>query len=305
MTVAYLNGSFLPLAEARISLEDRGLLFADAVYEVFCVAHSRAIDLPEHIDRLWRSLAALSMSSPCSRSVLLLLLQQFIRRNRLRNGKVYLQVSRGSARREHAFPPASCKPNLFMVATHMRHPMRHPMRYPKPPRCKSESSKPEASEPRRLTVISQPDQRWGRVDIKTTNLLANCLGVEAARSRGAEEVVFYDSASDVLHEASKSNLWMLRADNCLLTHPRTTSILGGVTRAVIMDIAASCGIRYLEEEFTRAQAYLARELFLTSSIEFVSSISELDGHTIGDGSSYDIARRLHDLYLVKLEKPSK
>ncbi len=285
MTLAYLNGSFLPLTDARISLEDRGLLFADAVYEVFCVAHSRAIDLPEHLDRLWRSLSALSMSSPCTRRVLLLLLERFIRRNRLRNGMIYLQVSRGSARREHAFPPLECKANLFMVATHMRHP-----------------SRAEASEPRRLSVISQPDQRWGRVDIKTTNLLANCLGVEAARSRGAQEVVFYDSASDVLHEASKSNLWMLRSDNCLVTHPRTTSILGGVTRAAIMEIATSYGIRYLEEEFTREQAYAARELFLTSSVGFVSSISELDGHIIGDGFNHDIARRLHDLYLAKLEQ---
>ena len=286
MTIAYLNGSFLPLAEAKISLEDRGLLFADAVYEVFCVAYSRAIDLPEHLDRLWRSLSALSMPSPCSRSVMLLLLQQFIRRNRLRNGMVYLQVSRGSAKREHAFPPSDCQANLFMVATHMRHP-----------------SRAAAAEPRRLTAISLPDQRWSRVDIKTTNLLPNCLGVEAARSRGAQEVVFYDPSSDILHEASKSNLWMLRSDDCLLTHPRTPSILGGITRAAIMEIAAACGIRYLEEAFTREQAYAARELFLTSSVGFVSIISELDGRSIGDGSSYEIARKLHERYLAKLEKP--
>lgn len=284
MSTAYLNGRFLPLSQARISIEDRGLLFADAVYEVVCVARSRGVDLGAHLDRLWRSLQALGMSSPCSRRVLLLLLKQIIVCNRLRYGSIYLQISRGSASRAHAFPPTSCKANIFMVASH---------------------GPPPAVAPACISAVTLADTRWARVDIKTTNLLPNCLGLEEARVRGADEVIFYDSASEIMRESSKSNLWMLSSDNRLLTHPRTSNILGGVTRAAVMELALKNGITYKQEAFTRKQAYEAHELFLTSSTGFVSIINKLDGHSIGEGVSDNgansIARKLYELYLAKLQ----
>ncbi len=294
MSWAWVNGRFLPLSRATLGIEDRGLLFADAVYEVVCVARGRAIDVEGHWSRLWRSLREIALPPPCSRAVLTLLLERVVRRNRLREGMVYLQISRGSAKREHAFPNPSVAANMFFFATH---------------------GKAAPAAPKMLSAVSVADTRWRRVDIKTTNLLANCLALEEAKARGGDEVLFYDKESDLLLEASKSNLWLITQDgkkdgekgNRLLTPPRTTNILGGVTRLALLRLAEQAGLAIAEQSFTREQAKAGGlELFLTNSTGFVSVVSSLDGCTIGgnrEGTArqrYPLAHKLYDLYVERL-----
>ena len=289
MSWAWVNGRFLPLSRATLSIEDRGLLFADAVYEVVCVARGRAIDVEGHWNRLWRSLHEIKLKAPCSRAVLTLLLARVVARNRLREGMVYLQISRGSARREHAFPDASVPANVFFVATH---------------------GKAAAASPRLLRAVSVADTRWRRVDIKTTNLLANCLALEEAKARCGDEVLFYERASDHLLEASKSNLWMVTKDGRLLTPPRSENILGGVTRLALLRLAEQAGLESMEQSFTREQAKAAVELFVSNSTGFVSVISSLDGCAIGEGvgslrQRYPLSHRLYDLYVKRLYQETR
>ena len=285
MSWAWVNGRFELLSRAALSIEDRGLLFADAVYEVVCVARGRAIDVEEHWSRLWRSMREIKLHAPCSRAVLTLLLERLVARNRLREGMVYLQISRGSAQREHGFPDPSVPANMFFFVRH---------------------GKPQDATPRLLSAVSVADTRWRRVDIKTTNLLANCLGLEEARARGGDEVLFYDPASDLLLEASKSNLWLVARDGRLLTPPRTTNILGGVTRLALLRLAEQAGLQSVEESFTREQAKAAIELFLTNSTGFVSVVSSLDGYPIGEEAGtprhrYPLSHKLYDLYVGRLD----
>ena len=285
MSWAWVNGHFLPLSRATLSLEDSGLLFADAVYEVVCVARGRAIDVEEHWSRLWRSMREIGLKPPCSRVVLTLLLERVVRRNRLREGMVYLQISRGSARREHAFPDPSVAANMFFFATH---------------------GKAAPGAPKLLRAVSVADTRWRRVDIKTTNLLANCLALEEAKAKGGDEVLLYEQESDRLLEASKSNLWLVAKDRRLLTPPCTTNILGGVTRLALLRLAEQAGLSSYEESFTREQAKAGVELFLTNSTGFVSIVSSLDGCAIGgegEGTArqrYPLSHKLYDLYIERL-----
>ena len=288
MSWAWINGRFTPLSHAALSIEDRGLLFADAVYEVVCVARARALDVEGHWSRLWRSMREIDLAPPCSRAVLTLLLERVVARNRLREGMVYLQISRGSARREHAFPAPSTLANMFFFATH---------------------GKPPLAAPRLLRAVSVADTRWRRVDIKTTNLLANCLALEEAKARGGDEVLLYDAASDNLLEASKSNLWLVARDakafTKIFTPPRSTNILGGVTRLALLRLAEQAGLTICEESFTREQAKAADELFLTNSTGFVSVVSSLDGCAIGkeEGTPrqrYPLSHKLYDMYVERM-----
>ena len=284
MSWAWVNGRFEPLSRAALSIEDRGLLFADAVYEVVCVVRGRAVDVEGHWSRLWRSMREIALKAPCSRAVLTLLLERVVARNRLTEGMVYVQISRGSARREHAFPDPCVPANMFFVATH---------------------GKPPPAAPRLLRAISVADTRWRRVDIKTTNLLANCMALEEAKARGGDEVLLFDKASDNLLEASKSNLWLATGDGRLLTPPCTTNILGGVTRLALLRLAEQAGLSAFEKNFTREQAKAGDELFLTNSTGFVSVIASLDGCAIGEEAGslrqrYPLSHQLYDLYVERL-----
>ena len=284
MSWVWINGRMKPLAQAALSVEDRGLLFADAVYEVVCVVRGRAVDVEEHWRRLWRSMREIELKAPCSRAVLTLLLERVVARNRLKEGMVYLQISRGSARREHAFPDPCVPANMFLFATH---------------------GKPPPAAPKLLRAVSVADTRWRRVDIKTTNLLANCMALEEAKARGGDEVLLYDEANDLLREASKSNLWLVTNDGGLLTPPCTTNILGGVTRRALLRLAEGAGLRCLEQSFTREQAKGAEELFLTNSTGFVSVVCSLDGDAIGRrkgtaSQRYPLAHRLYGLYTERM-----
>ena len=270
--IAYVDGRYLPHAEASVHIEDRGFQFADAVYEVCEVWQGKIVDMTRHLDRLRRSLAELSMDWPVGRAALEAIIREVVSRNRVRDGLVYLQISRGRAKRDFAFPSPGVKPTLVVTARSMSPAMR-------------------AAGDRGIAVITTPDIRWERVDIKSTALLAQVLAKEAARRAGAKEAFMVD-AEGYVTEGSSSTAWIVRQDGTLQTRPADNSILRGVTRAAVMDFAAANGIEIVESPFTVAQAREAREVFITAATAIVTPVVEVDGTPIGNGEPGAIASEL-------------
>jgi D-alanine transaminase len=271
--VAYVNGRYLPLAQAKVHIEDRGYQFADGVYEVCEVREGRLIDERRHLERLNRSLAEIRMQPPMSAAALRVVLRETLRRNRVRDGLLYLQVSRGVAHRDHAFPPAGTRPSVVVTA--------------KP----TDRSKAESVAEAGIAVITVPDNRWERVDIKTIALLPNVLARQAARDRGAREAWFVDREGFVT-EGSASNAWIVNGDGAIVTRPATAGILKGITRAVVLEVAAKQGLRVEERPFTIAEALAAREAFVTAATQIVMPVVAIDGRKIGDGKPGPVARAL-------------
>jgi D-alanine transaminase len=266
---AYVNGRFVPLARARVPVEDRGLQFADGVYEVVKVVRGRAVDLERHLDRLERSLAELRIGPPVSRAALKTIIAELLRRNRLTDATVYLQVDRGVAPRNHLFP-ARARPSL--IATVRR------LSLPKP-----------AELERGVAVVTLPDQRWARCDIKSVNLLPNAMAKQLAVDANAWEAVFVRDGT--ITEGTSSNCFAVIAGQ-LRTHPATHAILRGVTRDVTIAAARTAGIDVVERAFTVAELETADEAFLTSTTNDVMPIVRIDGRTIGNGEPGAVTRRL-------------
>jgi D-alanine transaminase len=262
-----------------VHIEDRGYQFADGVYEVVPVIGGRAVDEAPHLDRLGRSLAELSMRWPMPRRAMTLVLRELLRRNRLRNGLLYIQVTRGVAPRDHAFPPASVGSSLVMTT------MRRPA--PKP-----------AAAVGGVTVITTPDIRWKRCDIKTVSLLPNVLAKQQAKDAGAYEAWMVD-ADGMVTEGSSTNAWIVTADGVLVTRPAENAILNGITRLTIIDIASREGLGFAERRFSLDEALAAREAFLSSSSNFVMPVVRIDGVVVGGGAPGPLSRRLRDLYLER------
>ena len=273
---AYVNGRYCPFAEASVHIEDRGYQFADAVYEVVYVRGGRPIDAGLHLDRLDRSLAALAIRPPMGRAALGAVLAEMVRRNRISEGLLYLQVSRGVARREHVFPALPPAPALVVT-------LRRLPPYPSDP----------ASWAGR--AVTRPDERWGRCDIKTTNLLPNVLAKQAAREAGAIEAILVDSAGMVTEGAS-TTVWIVDQAGRLCTRPLDHTVLPGCTRAALVDLLAGRGIGWDERRFGLADLRAAREIFLTSASGFVRPIVALDGEPVGDGTPGPVTCRLFDLF---------
>ena len=273
---AYVNGRYRLFAEASVHIEDRGYQFADAVYEVVYVRGGRPIDAGLHLDRLERSLAALAIRPPMGRAALGAVLAEMVRRNRISEGLLYLQVSRGVARREHVFPALPPAPAL--VVTLRRLP-------------------PYPSDPARWAgrAVTRPDERWGRCDIKTTNLLPNVLAKQAAREASAIEAILVDSAGMVTEGAS-TTVWIVDQAGRLCTRPLDHTVLPGCTRAALVDLLAGRGIGWDERRFGLADLRAAREIFLTSASGFVRPIVALDGEPVGDGTPGPVTCRLFDLF---------
>jgi D-alanine transaminase len=272
--VVYVNGRYAPYGEAVIHVEDRGFQFADSVYEVIEVLGSRLIDETRHMDRLQRSLRELSMPEPMSRKALGLVIRETIRRNSVRDGVVYLQVSRGTAGpRDFAFPPKGTQPTLVVIARHQN---------------KLIGTAQAASG---IAVITAPDIRWGRSDIKTVMLLPACLAKAAAKAHGAREAWFVDGQGFVTEGAS-SNAWIVTADGTLVTRQLDHRILGGVTRRTTLEVAAAAGVAVQERGFTVSEAFEAREAFITSATNTVMPVISVDGRTIGDGRPGRLTLRL-------------
>jgi D-alanine transaminase len=275
--IAYVDGRYVPHASASVHVEDRGLQFADSIYEVCAVLDGRLMDEEGHLDRLGRSLGALAIQMPMGREPLRLVMRETIRKNRLRNGLLYLQVTRGAHRRDHPMPAAH-KSTLIMTA--------RPVNV-------------GAVEKRRadgIAVVTSADMRWGRCDIKTTGLLANVMAKTEARKLGAFEAWLVDR-DGLVSEGASTNAWIVTEEGVLVTRNLSQNILAGVTRLGVLNALAQEGFHALEERaFTVEEAYAAREAFVTSASGGVLPVISIDGHRIGEGRPGATTRRIHTLY---------
>ena len=272
---AYVNGRFVPHNRAMIHIEDRGFQFADGVYEVVTVHNGRLVDEDGHIDRLTRSLAELSMGWPTSRRVLGLLMRELVRRNRIGDGLLYLQITRGVAPREFKFP-IGAEPSLVMTIRRANLSPRHLIE------CG-------------VAVITVPEIRWKRRDIKTVSLLAQVLGKQKAFEAGAYEAWMVEE-DGMVTEGTSSNAWIVTADSALVTRHPSNAILRGVTRQAVMRIADEQGLGFEERPFHIDEALVAREAFLTSATNYIMPIIRIDGQPIGSGTPGPLTLRLRGLY---------
>lgn len=275
--IAYVNGQYLPQPEASVNIEDRGYQFGDGIYEVVHLYRGRTVDEDRHLDRLERSLREIRLPMPMARDALRLVLREVARRNRVTEGLVYMQVTRGVARRDHAFPKVPVPPAL--VVTVKRIP-------PYPASIDNWSG----------TAITQPDQRWARCDIKTVNLLPNCLARQAAREQGAIEAVLFDPDTGMVTEGAATSFWIVDEHGVIRTPPLDHSILPGCTRAALLAELAEAGIAVEHRPFSLEEMRRAREAFLTSATSFVKPILRIDGTPVGDGAVGPVARRLFDIF---------
>jgi D-alanine transaminase len=271
--IVYVNGRYLPYAEAAIHPEDRGNQFADAVYEVCEVRDGRLIDETRHMARLERSLAALAIPAPMSRAAWTRVLRETIRRNRVRYGMVYLQVSRGMARRDFYFPAADTLPTVICLARRLS------------------ATKGEAQAAKGIAIQSTPDVRWANCDIKTVMLLPSSIAKQRAKESGANDAWFVDEMGYVTEGAS-SNVWIVDREGKLVTRALDKAILPGVTRATLLDLLAREGIAVVERPFTIEEAQAAREAFITSATSLVMPVVSIDGKTVGNGAPGLLAQRL-------------
>ncbi len=274
---AYVDGQFVRHGEASIHVEDRGLQFGDAVYEVWAVRNGILFDSEGHLARLARSLAALQIKAPLGNASLMVIVRELMARNKLKDGLVYLQISRGVARRDHPFP-AHSYPSIILTARGMN------------------MAQADLRAAKGIHVQTCTDIRWGRVDIKTVNLLPNVLAKQAALEAGFADAWFVDG-DNMVTEGTAQNAWILDSDGLLRTRPATHAILRGITRDTIIKTAQELGFSFEEKAFSRADALNAREAFITSATSFVTPVIGLDGQPIGDGAPGPIARKLRETYL--------
>ena len=273
--IAYVNGRYLPHGAASVHIEDRGYQFADGVYEVVAVQGGELIDEALHLARLDRSLAELRIAAPMSRRVLALVLREVVRRNRVRDGIVYLQATRGVAPRDHPFP-ADIPTSLVITARRGR---------AANPNALSEG----------IRVITIPDIRWARCDIKSIALLPNVLGKQQAREAGAHEAWQID-ANGMVTEGTSTNAWIVTEAGELVTRQASSAILNGCTRLALLDIARRIGLTFVERPFSVAEAMAAREAFLSSTTTPVLPIVRIDETAVGDGTPGPLGRKLRELY---------
>ncbi|MEZ5925099.1 MAG: D-amino-acid transaminase [Hyphomicrobiaceae bacterium] len=279
----YVNGRYLPYGQAAVHVEDRGFQLADSVYEVCAVQDGRLLDETRHLARLERSLTRLGMAMPASAAALRRIIREVVRRNRVHDGIVYLQVSRGVARREFLFPDAETPPTLVCLAR------------------SQDLSKLEAAAQTGIAVVTLPDERWARVDIKTTQLLAPVLAKEAARKAGAKEAWLVDRAG-LVTEGASSNAWIVTAAGRLVTRSLDGQILPGVTRSVVVDLAARLGLGIEERAFSVEEARAATEAFLTSASNLVMPVTRIDGSAVGDGKPGHFSLQLRSAFLGAAEQ---
>lgn len=273
---AYVDGRYGPLGRAAVPVEDRALQFGDGVYEVVAVLGGRPVDLDRHLRRLAASREGLGIAAPMADGALRAVVGEVLRRNRIRDGLVYVQVTRGRAPRGHAFPRGA-RPSLIVAARPAR------------------PAAPELMEG--VAVVTAPDQRWGRCDLKTTALLANVLAKQRAAEAGAFECWMVDAEGRVTEGAS-SNAWIVEGGRAR-TRPPGTSVLAGITRAAVIEAAAAEGIPVEERAFTPAEARAADEAFLTSTSSFVVPVVEIDGEPAGGGRPGAVTRRLAAAYAAR------
>ncbi len=281
--IAYVNGTYRPMRDAVVHVEDRGFQFADGVYEVWSVFDGRLADFDGHLTRLWRSLDELRIARPMTPEALARVLKETVRRNRVREGLVYIQVTRGTARRDHPFPGDDIPPTVVVTARGL------PL------------AKGDAAAGKGVAVITQPDIRWGRCDIKTVGLLPNVLAKQAARERGAAEAWMVDEMG-LVTEGSSTNAWIVDETGKLRTRDAQSNILRGITRAAVLQLAADEGLEIEERAFSVEEVKRAREAFYTSASGFVMPAVSIDGARIGDGKPGPVATKLRQLYIEQAQR---
>jgi D-alanine transaminase len=274
--IAYVNGRYLPHHGAMVHVEDRGYQFADGVYEVCEVRGGRLVDERRHMARLQRSLSELRIATPMSPAALSVVMHETVRRNRVADGIVYLQVTRGVARRDFPFPPAGA-PSVVVTARNL------------------DRAGNERTAAAGIAVVTVPDERWPRVDIKTVSLLPNVLAKQAARDRGAREAWLVDRDGNVTEGAS-SNAWIITRDGKLVTRPAERGILRGITRTVVLDVLAAQGLVLEERPFSVEEAYAAAEAFITSASQIVQPVIRIDGRPVGAGAPGKVALTLRHAF---------
>lgn len=281
--IAYVNGAYVPHAEAAIHVEDRGYQFADGVYEVCEVRHGFIVDLTRHLDRLDRSLRELRIGWPMSRAALTLVIREVLRRNRVRNGLFYLQVTRGVARRDHVFPASDTPPSIVVTAK------------------RTDAAAIARKNAEGIAAITVPENRWDRVDIKTVGLLPNVLARQQAKELGAQEAIFVD-ADGTVKEGAATNVWIVDANGTLRTRPAEHGILRGVTRTTLMDVARPLGLEVEERAFSVEEMLAAREVFVTAATGICFPVVAIDGKTIGNGHPGSIAQNIREAFFDIAEK---
>jgi D-alanine transaminase len=277
----FVNGAFVPEEEARISVFDRGFLFADGVYEVTTVIGGRLVDFAGHMARLRRSLAELAMDAPADEAELLAVHRELVARNGLDEGMIYLQVTRGAADRDFAFPPAGTRPSLVLFT-----------------QAKAVIANPTAETG--LSVVTLPDQRWARRDIKTVQLLYPSLAKMEAKRLGADDAWMVEDG--VVTEGTSNNAWIVLADGTIVTRPRSEAILHGITRSAVLRLAEEAGLRFAERPFTVEEAKGASEAFVTSASAFVMPVVRIDGEAVGAGAPGPVSRRLRQIYVEEARR---
>ncbi|MBN4047787.1 D-amino-acid transaminase [Oceanicaulis sp. AH-315-P02] len=275
--IAYVNGIYLPHADASVHIEDRGYQFSDGVYEVWSIRNGVVQDHQPHLDRLVRSLSELKIPITFSAGSLNVILREIIRRNRVNNGMVYLQITRGVAPRDHAWPK-DIKPSIVLTAR---------------------STNFIAAEKQANTgvkVISLPDIRWKRCDIKSVSLLPNILAKHEAKEQGAYEALLVDDQGFIT-EGSSTNAWIISQDNKLITRNISTQILSGVTRLAVIEIAKQFRLTIEERKFTVLEAQQAKEAFITAATALVMPVIQIDDVKINAGTPGSVTLALRKAYI--------
>ncbi|WP_306256980.1 D-amino-acid transaminase [Pararhizobium sp. IMCC21322] len=280
--IAYVNGQYLPHQHASVHVEDRGYQFADGVYEVCEVLGGRLIDEKRHMERLSRSLRELRIPHPMTDRALGVVLREVVVRNKVRDGLIYLQVTRGVAPRNHYFPPDHTAPAIVVTARN------------------ASVAKSSAMAEQGVAVISLPDNRWDRVDIKSISLLPNVLAKQTAREQGAFEAWFVDDEGYVT-EGSSTNAWIVTKDGTIVTRPAEEGILKGITRAIVLELAEREGMQFEERSFTIEEAQQAREAFITAATTLVMPVVSVDDVTVANGTPGHIATTLRSLFHSQAE----
>jgi len=274
--IAYVNGHYVPHARAQVHIDDRGYQFGDGIYEVCAVRGGAMIDDGPHLDRLERSLREMRMEMPMSRAALKVVMSETIRRNLVNDGIVYLQMTRGVAPRDHAFPKA---PVTQVVVT-----------------ARNSKPHPAAAIEDGVKAVTVADIRWARRDIKTISLLPNCIAKQTAKENGAYEAILFD-ANGVVTEGSSSNAWIVTADGKLVTRPASNEILNGITRLAIIELARKEGVPFEERAFTLEEMRRAREAFVTSASSFAMPITQIDDAPVANGKPGTISLKIRQAYM--------
>lgn len=281
--VAYVNGRYLPHGQAAIHIEDRGYQFADGVYEVWAVLDGRLGDAAGHFERLERSLGELQIAAPMGRPALEVVLRETVRRNRVREGLVYLQITRGVAPRDHAFPKPGVPASVVCTAHGV------------------DRAASEARAERGAAVITVPETRWSRCDIKTVALLPNVLAKQQARAAGAVESWFVDELG-LVTEGASSNAWIVDKNGAVRTRDTQANILRGITRKTLLSVMAREGLKVEERPFTVEEALEAREAFITGAGTLLLPIVSINGRRVGNGEVGPVAKRLRRLYIEEARR---